>query len=144
MTYPTTSDWPFVMAMLAEAAVVVGDREAAATLHAIDLLSRWNADVDEGRSCGPSARLLAKLEYALGWTDHADWHFNEAVESGRRLMSPVWTARCQLDWAWAWIGRGETVRAVQLIYAAEAEIDGLDVPALRCQSSILKHHLDPR
>jgi len=141
---PDDADWPFVMAMLAEAAVVVGDREAAATLHKIisrqDGTQMWTS----GAYCGPAARLLAKLENALGWTDHADWHFNEAVESSRRLDSPVWIARCQLDWAKTWIERGEIVRAVQLIYAADETMETLELPALRRQSSMLKNQLDPR
>jgi hypothetical protein len=132
-----------VMAMLAEAAVLVGDREAAVTLHEIisrhDGTQMWTS----GAYCGPAARLLAMLENAFGWTDHADWHFNEAVESSRRLHSPVWIARCQLDWAATWIERGEIVRAVQLIYAADEAMEALELPALRRQSSMLKLRLGP-
>lgn len=56
-----------------------------------------------GISCGPAARLLAMLEHTLGWEDHADWHFADAIESSRRFNSPVWTARCHLDWAKTWM-----------------------------------------
>ncbi len=141
---PADRDWPFVMALLAETAVAVGDRDAAATLHEIittqDGMQMWTSGV----YCGPAARLLAALENTLGWIDHADWHFNEAVESSRRFGSPVWSARCQLDWAATWIERGEIVRAVQLIYGADDAMQNLELPALQRRSSRLKHQLDPR
>ena len=140
---PDDADWPLAMAMLAEVAALVGDREAAVSLHESVARQDGTQMWSDGILCGPAARLLAKLEHTLGWTDHADWHFAEAIESGRRLESPVWTARCQLDWASTWIERGEIVRAVQLIYAADAAMDAHELPALERQASMLKRRLGP-
>ncbi|HVC71601.1 MAG TPA: signal peptidase I [Acidimicrobiales bacterium] len=141
---PDDADWPLVMSMLSEATAYVGDWEVAAILHELisphDSMQMWTT----GINCGPAARLLAMLEYALGWEDHTDWHFAQAIESSQRVRSPVWAARCQLDWARTWIDRGETVRAVQLIYGADAAMEGLELPALQHQSSKLKRQLDRR
>jgi hypothetical protein len=95
-----------------------------------------------GVPTGPAARLLALLEHVLGRTEEADRHFAEAVEFSRRLMSPVWTARCQLDWAETWLVRGEIARTVQLIYAADATMEMLELPALRRQSANLRNRLN--
>ena len=135
-------DWPLAMAMWSEAAVRIADREAAAILHQIlrphDGVQMWT----NGVPTGPVARLLALLEHVLGRTEEADRHFAEAVEFSRRLMSPVWTARCQLDWAETWLVRGEIAQTVQLIYAADATMEMLELPALRRQSANLRNRLN--
>jgi hypothetical protein len=140
---PDDADWPLAVAMWSEVAARTGDRDAAATLREMLLFHNGTQMWTSGISCGPAARLLANLEHVLGSAADADRHFAEAVESSRRINSPIWVARCQLDWAKTWILRGETVRAVQLIYAADAVTEALTLPALRQQSAMLRDQLGP-
>jgi hypothetical protein len=138
---PDDLAWPVVVAMWSEVAALVRDREAAALLH------RLNAPFD-GINCatggiafGPHARLLARLEDVLDRPADADRHYAEAIEQSERLISPVWVARCSLDWAASLLERGEAERARELVDAADATMGTLTLPRLRQQSSGLREQL---
>jgi len=139
---PDDVDWPLAVALWSEVAAQVGDRHAAAELYEV-LRPHDGTQMCMGAvSGGPAARLLAILENLLGRPTDADRHFAEVVDFSRRLMSPVWVARCQLDWAQTWIERGETTLAAQLAAEADAAAGMLALPALRLQWASLRDQLD--
>jgi hypothetical protein len=95
-----------------------------------------------GVGCGPAARLLALLEIVLDQPNDADGHFAEAIDFSRGMESPVWTARCQLDWAQTWMDRGAVAWAAQLTDDADTTAGMLALPALQRQWMNLRDQLD--
>ncbi len=130
------------VALWSEVAAQTGDRHAAAALSEIlrthDGLQLCSGPV----GCGPTARLLALLENLLGHRSDADRHFAEAVSFSRRLASPVWTARCQLEWAQTRFDRGQVAEASELTDEADASAGDLALPALCRQWTALRDQLD--
>jgi len=57
-----------------------------------------------------ASRLLALLEALLGQPEEADRHFAQAVIGSQEIMSPVWVARCHLEWAEILFERGKGQR----------------------------------
>jgi class 3 adenylate cyclase len=141
---PDDLTWAFVTAMWAEAAALVRDRDAAAQLHALlDPLDGTLCGTG-GIWCGPTARLLARFEDLLDDPDAADRHHANAVEQSHQLATPVWVARCQLDWAASRLARGDAERAHALVDAADSTIATLALPALHHQSTDLRQQLGSR
>jgi len=139
---PDDVDWPVALALWSEVATQIGDRHAAAELYEV-LRPHDGTQMCAGEvACGPAARLLAVLENLLGHPADADRHFDEAIAFSRGLMSPVWVARCQLEWAQTWVERGETAWATQLADDADATAGMLALPALRLQWASLQDQLD--
>jgi hypothetical protein len=140
-TMPADAGWPIAIAMWSEIAAAVADRESAGPLH--DLAETWDGAqvVTGGINLGPMARLLARLELVLDRPDDADRHFAEAVEQSTSLGSPVWIARCSLDWAESFADRGDTARARELVDRANEAIDTLTLPRLQDQSATLTARL---
>jgi predicted ATPase/class 3 adenylate cyclase len=135
---PTDAGWPISVAMWSEVAAGVADRECAASLHAL-LEPLVGLNVCTGGIClGPAARLVARLEVVLDRPEAADRRFEESVDEARRLASPVWTARCLLDWAESRIARGARDHAGALVAEAEAAMTGLDLPRLEQQRASLR------
>ncbi|HEY5250446.1 MAG TPA: hypothetical protein VIJ09_02235 [Acidimicrobiales bacterium] len=135
-------DWPVAVALWSEVAVRTGDRRAAAQLLEI-LRPHDGIRLSSGTvGCGPTARLLALLEILLGRPVDADQHFAEAVAFSEHLMSPVWTARCRLDWAQTQLDRGQTADAHRLTEEADAAAGELDLPALCRQWTTVRDELD--
>ncbi len=139
---PDDVDWPVAVALWSEVAARVGDRRAAAEL--VEILRPHDGIqmCSGGAGCGPASRLLAIQEMLLGRPAEADRHFAEAIAFSREFSSPVWTARCQLDWAQTWLDRGETVLAAQLTDAADDAAGELALPALGRQWTALRDQLD--
>ncbi len=137
---PDDAGWPMAIALYAETAALVADRHAAAIL--ADIIGPFAAIRVQlgtgGIMCGPATRLVARLEAVLGDDDGSDRSFAAAVEDADRLESPIWRARCRLDWAEQLLSRAEVDRARVLIDEAEAAIGELDVPAVRRQLSELR------
>ena len=133
--------WSVTAGMWAEAAVLVYDRDAAAKLHSLHSPFDELLCATGGINCGPTARLLALLEDVLDRPDDADRHFADAVEQSRSLISPVWIARCQLDWASCLLARNDTQGARELIDDADATIGTLMLPALQQQAMELRTQL---
>jgi hypothetical protein len=129
--------WPFGMGMWAETAVLVRDRDAAGTLHDLHTPFDGLLSATGGFNGGPTARLLARLEDVIGRPDEADRHYAEAIEQSHSLISPVWIARCQLDWAASLLARGVRPRARALVDDADATIGDLTLPRLQQQSADL-------
>jgi class 3 adenylate cyclase/tetratricopeptide (TPR) repeat protein len=133
--------WPFAMGMWAETAALVKDRDAAGKLHELHTPFDGLLCATGGYNGGPTARLLARLEDVLDRPDEADRHYAEAIEQSRSLSSPVWVARCQLDWAASLLARGEVERARALVDDADATIGPLVLPRLRDQEAHLREQL---
>jgi hypothetical protein len=131
--------WWYVIAMWTEAAVMVRDREAAARLHELQIPYDGGISGTGGVCSGPFARLFALVEDLLDRHDDADRHFAEAIEQSQRLMSPVWTARCQLDWAERLATRGRLEHARRLVDQADEAIATLTLPRLQQQSAELRN-----
>ena len=127
--------------MWSEVAVRVGDRDAARALH--ELVACYDGLVvgTGGIELGPASRLLGMLEHVLDRPVEADAHFAAAIALADEMISPVWSARCQLDWAAALRDRGEVARARELVDDADASIGSLTLPALQQQSAQLRELL---
>jgi signal peptidase I len=139
---PDDIDWPVAVALWSEVAAQVRDRPAAAALHEILLPHDGLQMSSAGVGCGPAARLLALLEIVLDQPNDADGHFAEAIDFSRGMESPVWTARCQLDWAQTWMDRGAVAWAAQLTDDADTTAGMLALPALQRQWMNLRDQLD--
>lgn len=140
---PDDVDRPFAVAMWSEVAAHVGDRDAAKALYEVLVPYDGIQLCTSGIACGPAARLLAKVELVLDRQAEADRHFVEAIELANRLQSPVWIARCKIEWAETWLARGHTTWAGQLIDEADAVMARLSLPALQRHSAHLRHHMRP-
>jgi len=139
---PDDIEWPLAVALWSEVAAYIGDRRAAADLCEILRPHDGIQMTSGGVGCGPASRLLANLEVLLGRSADADRHFAEAIAFSRALISPVWIARCQLDWAQTWLERGETAWAAQLTDEADATAGALALPALGRRWAALRDQLD--
>jgi len=131
---PDDAAWPIAIGLSAEVAAVLGSRSVAADL--VEILLPFDGFRQFGTGgimMGPSARLLARLELVLDLPDDADRHFAEALAQSVAFESPMWIARCALDWAESLIDRGEASRAVDLVDQAEVALVGLSLPALEQQ-----------
>ena len=93
--FPRDQTWVPGMAHLTDTCALLADRGGARTLH--DRLLPWHAQVScVGPTCnGPVALYLAMLATVLGAYADAEGHFREALEMGRKLEAPYWTARTQ-------------------------------------------------
>ena len=137
---PDDAGWPMAISLYAETAAIVANRPAAAVLAGI--IRPFAEDRSQmgtgGIMCGPAARLVARLEAVLGNDDVSDELFAAAIEDADRLESPIWKARCRLDWAEHLLTRGEAERASDLINDAQAAMGDLDLPALRRQLATVR------
>jgi class 3 adenylate cyclase len=133
--------WPLAVGMWNEVAAMAADRASAGALH--DVTEPWDGVqlATGGITTGPAARHLARLETVLDRPGDADRHFAEAIEQSRSLGSPVWIARCCLDWAESLADRDERVRAQELVDEANAAIGSLTLPRLQDQSATLNARL---
>jgi len=138
---PADAGWPMAVGMWSEVAAMAADRACASALH--EVAEPWDGVqlATGGITTGPTARHLARLEAVLDLPDDADRHFAESIEQSRQLDSPVWIARCCLDWAESLAERGETERARQLVAEAGAAIGSLALPRLQDQLSTLSARL---
>jgi hypothetical protein len=87
------------LAFLAEVAAEVGAGEHAARLYELLRLTEGKALFFFGNdTClGPADRLLGLLASTAGRPEEADRRFEQALEFGRRLGSPLWLAHCLYD-----------------------------------------------
>jgi hypothetical protein len=138
---PADAGWPMAVGMWSEVAAMVADRASATALH--DVAEPWDGLqlATGGITTGPTARHLARLETVLDRPGDSDRHFAESIEQSRQLGSPVWIARCCLDWAESLADRGEPVRARELVHEANTAIGSLTLPRLQDQSSTLDARL---
>ncbi len=141
-TIPDDAGWPAGIAFWAETAALATARDAAEQLHRIlDPFDGVGQFGTGGIQFGPTARMLARLEVVLARPDDADRHFAEALDQSVAFQSPLWIARCALDWAESLSARGETERAVDLVAQAHEAMAGLSLPRLERQAAELVSRL---
>ena len=108
---PDDAGLPISRVAWAEAAAIVGDRDACRAL--IDQLSPQHDvfQVTGAWYAGSTARYLAILSVALGDDEAADHWFTAAERDHVRADTPPWLARTRVDWAEQLLARGDRRRA---------------------------------
>ncbi len=94
-------DWPTSVALCAEVACDLGDRERAGQLsELLEPLSNRLLFVGLGvASFGSTARLLARLAETMGRPDLAEAHFRSAIERNAAAGAHAWTAHSKFEYA---------------------------------------------
>jgi DNA-binding CsgD family transcriptional regulator/tetratricopeptide (TPR) repeat protein len=122
---PRDSLWWGSLSYLADACVILGDREAGAVVYA-SLVPARGLVVQVGNllaAYGAADRYLGGLCALLGRMRDAEAHFESALRIDRRAGMPVWLARTQLAYGrfLAERGRpGDIERARAMLAAAES------------------------
>jgi eukaryotic-like serine/threonine-protein kinase len=96
---PRHGQWLLTIALLAEVAAMVGNREQIKTLY--ELLRPYSAQVagSEHIRIGCVSRYLGLLAAALSWLDEAAQHLQEAVVANDRIGALPWSAHAKADLA---------------------------------------------
>jgi DNA-binding CsgD family transcriptional regulator/tetratricopeptide (TPR) repeat protein len=137
------------LSYLTDAAVAVGDREAAALLYR-ELSPYRHLVVQVGShlaAYGAADRYLGRLAALMGRVRDAETHFEAALRLDQRAHMPVWSAHSQLAYGRFLFARGragdrerahgllssarETARSVGMVLVAEAAAAALDDAASR-------------
>ena len=128
---PDDAGLPVARVAWAEAAAIVGDRDACRAL--IDQLSPQHDvfQVTGAWYAGSTARYLAILSVALGDDEAADHFFTAAERDHVRADTPPWLARTRVDWAELLLARGDRRRARDLAGSAIDVIGDLDLTITR-------------
>jgi len=94
-------NWLGIQAIRAEVSVRLQDDARSRTLYEelVPFADRVVSSGDILLCLGSVSRYLALLADALSDRDAAARHFETAIEVNRRLGSPPWVARCQLEYA---------------------------------------------
>ncbi|HEY6427397.1 MAG TPA: tetratricopeptide repeat protein, partial [Acidimicrobiales bacterium] len=98
--FPDDMHWLSSMVILSEICVHLGHVDGAARLSSN--LSQWHALVATAGAAttqGPVALHLGTLALLRGQHEEADGYFAEALDVSRRLESPYWIARTQIEQA---------------------------------------------
>jgi DNA-binding SARP family transcriptional activator len=100
-------EWLFGMSLLPDVCAFLGDAGAAAQLYALLLpYQRLYAEAPIEATFGSVARGLGVLAATLGRFDEAERHFDDALETERRMRARPWLAHIQHDLAAMLIARG--------------------------------------
>ena len=128
---PDDAGLPVARVAWAEAAAIVGDRDACRAL--IDQLSPQHDvfQVTGAWYAGSTARYLAILSVALGDDEAADHFFTAAERDHVRADTPPWLARTRVDWAELLLAHGDRRRARDLAGSAIDVIGDLDLTITR-------------
>lgn len=113
--FPKDNEWLFALTLLSEAAVVLGDRAAAAVLY--DQLRPYGGLIGLAASevsVGPMSRPLGILATLLGRHDDAAAHFEDAIGRAQRMGARPWQAHSEFSYA-AMLAEREPDRAVELL-----------------------------
>ena len=135
---PLTMPWLSTVASLAEAAALLGDREAAGRLYpALEPFADNLVQSGFAGCAGAVQRLLGRLAGTLGHVDAAVRHLDAALARHRMLGAPALTARTQCDLGELLAGqadpgersRGEALLAEALVTARRLELRGIEARA---------------
>ncbi len=122
--------WSMNMAFLAEAAVLLGEREAARCLHAALLpFAAYNAMLAPCYVFAPVAHHLAGLEMLLGDRAGARRHHEEALALAERTGAQHWVARVRFDYGTFLLDSpvpSEVERGRQLVASGRALAESVD------------------
>ena len=119
---PFDEEWLVSMGLLAETANTLGDAEHASVLY--ELLRPYADRVAVSYteiSTGSVARNLGLLAAMLEHWDHAERHFEDALEMNERIGARPWLAHTQRDYAGMLLARDaprDTEKAQQLVSRA--------------------------
>ncbi|MBI4515381.1 MAG: protein kinase [Deltaproteobacteria bacterium] len=119
---PRNSAWLYSVAYLAEVASFLGDARRAETLHALLLpFARLNVTASPVAVWGSCARYLGLLAAALGRTDEAARHFEDALAMNARMGMRQASAHTQADYAQMLLARnapGDRAKGLDLLNQA--------------------------
>ena len=139
-------DWVWLVGLCqwAEAAALLGDRDACADLY--ELLLPWRELVIStgGAAWGTVIHHLCLLTVALERWDEAEEHLAAAARMHTRLGAPIWLAQTHVTHAGMLVSRRELSRALSceedlraaLDVARAAEATGLEKQAVKVMSKI--------
>jgi tetratricopeptide (TPR) repeat protein len=117
--YPYNATWLTSMAIGADTAVALDDRDAAARFLTRLAPHRTRTIFNGGTFFGATSRPIARLHVLLGNPDEADAAFEFALDHNRRLRAPYWIACTELDYAKALAERsGQSSRVMELAQSA--------------------------
>ncbi|HEY5624903.1 MAG TPA: adenylate/guanylate cyclase domain-containing protein, partial [Dehalococcoidia bacterium] len=138
--FPRDGNWPIAMALLAETAAVIGDKERAEYLYE-QMLPVGNRCIVVGAAVdcyGATHRLLGRLAMAMERWEDAERHFEDAIEMNVRMGSGRhlgWTYYQYADMLLRRAGDGDRERALSLLQQA------LDVAEPRGLTALLERSL---
>jgi hypothetical protein len=142
------SDDPSVLALVAETALELRDRELCEQV-AARLRPASHRFLNFGMVGmlveGPVARLLARLEAVLGHRERAAAHFEDALERAERAQARAAEAWTALDYA-AFLsehGEPQLERRANLLTIAERAASELDIAAIQAHAARLRGELPP-
>ncbi|HEY3050088.1 MAG TPA: BTAD domain-containing putative transcriptional regulator [Gaiellaceae bacterium] len=131
---PFDQEWLWAMSLLAETAVLLGDREGASAVY--DSLAPWAAltaaDHPEGMR-GSVARYLGLLSSTMQRWPDAEKHFEDALTANEHMGVRTYLAHTQYDYACMLLeraGPGDADRAEALLASAKALSDEIGLLAL--------------
>jgi class 3 adenylate cyclase/tetratricopeptide (TPR) repeat protein/DNA polymerase III delta prime subunit len=113
--FPYDATWMSGIAILCGICAHLGSADGAARLY--EWLAPWSAQVSTigVTTQGPVAFHLGTMAALLGRNEDADEHFAAALKVGKKLESPYWIARTQIEWA-------QLDRKVGMTESAEAKL----------------------
>jgi ActR/RegA family two-component response regulator/tetratricopeptide (TPR) repeat protein len=120
---PRNAMWLMNMAFLADAAVSIGDAEAAAHLYPhLAALTPYNVVLPPAFVLGPVSHYIAGLAALMGNDAAARRHYEDALALETRTGARQWTARTQLEYGRFLLRSrtGDRVRGARLVAAARA------------------------
>ena len=141
--FPRDGNWPIGMALLAETAAVVGDKERSAYLYD-QLLPVGDKCILVGAAVdcyGPTHRLLGILATTLERWDDAERHFQDAMEMNARMKAgrfTGWTFHQYADMLLRRDREGDRTKALSLLQQALDIAERLGLTALLERSLKLK------
>ena len=137
---PLDANW-HALCDLAEAAATLGDREAAANLHArLAPHARLFPVVARAVACyGSTEYYLGRLAATLGRHDEAERRLQAALEHNDRIGALPRAALCLVHLADALNERGDAARARDALAKAAGRAEALDMPALAATANRAFH-----
>lgn len=133
-TLPRDTFWLGAMAGLADVCAILRDTESAPVLYRLlKPLASVNVTLAPGAACnGSVARVLGRLSATMERWDRASRHFEEALQTNRRLGAPHFVAHTQVQYADMLLARaqpGDRARAARLLDESAATYRRLGMPA---------------
>ena len=132
--FPKDNEWLFVMILLAEAVLTLGDDANLLVLYELllpynDLVALAASEV----SIGPVSLTLGKLAGRLGHHDEAAAHFEKALGLSLQMQARPWVAHTYHSYATLLAARnhpGDRDKAVELAVTASELSDEIGMPVL--------------
>jgi DNA-binding SARP family transcriptional activator/tetratricopeptide (TPR) repeat protein len=132
---PEDGDWLIAITLLADCCVELQDRDRSALLYELLVpYSGANVVIGLGAVClGSAQRYLGRLAAAMGRTEDAERHYEQALEANATLKAPVCLAHTRIDYARL---LGSDPRAQPLLRAAAQTAQELGLPLLSRRAAV--------